>query len=157
MTKYTPIEQRFWNRLDYSGECWIWTGSKKSDGYGAVEVNRKSMSAHRIAYELTYGPIPKGMLVCHHCDNPSCCNPSHLFLGTYKDNRLDCVRKGREGHEGGAPPGHKPASTKLTSDQVLEIRKLHGEGIGLKRLAFLYEVDRTQIWHITARRQWKNI
>src|SRR5436305_1293534 len=98
---------RFWERVDKSGECWEWTWSIGGPGYGQI-VNRKiclqPMTTHRVAWELHNGPIPKGMHVCHHCDNRKCVRPSHLFLGSHKDNMKDRDRKGRvaSGNRNGA-------------------------------------------------------
>lgn len=76
-------------------ECWNWKTGLSSNGYGKIKINRRTIGAHRIAYFLHYKIDPLGKLVCHHCDNPACCNPYHLFLGTYQDNRNDCVKKKR--------------------------------------------------------------
>ena len=76
-------------------KCWEWKGSRHDWGYGAIPYKKQKLSAHRFAYETFVAPIPEGMFVCHHCDNPICSNPSHLFLGTNLDNIKDCVKKGR--------------------------------------------------------------
>lgn len=75
--------------------CWLWLGTIKG-GYGNVAFCGRTMRTHRLAYELTHGPIPSGLCVCHRCDTPSCCNPDHLFLGTPNDNNQDKIRKGRD-------------------------------------------------------------
>src|SRR3990167_6332282 len=95
--KPIPKEQRFWRMVYRTDWCWLWLGAKLKKGYGVFRETcpRRSVLAHRVAYELANGPIPGGKFVCHHCDNPSCVRPSHLFLGTQKDNMADCSRKGR--------------------------------------------------------------
>lgn len=88
-------ESAFWERVDKSGDCWIWLRGV-SQGYGIV--NRRGLPperAHRVAYELCIGKVPKGLSVCHKCDNPRCVRPDHLFLGTQSQNIRDCIAKGR--------------------------------------------------------------
>lgn len=94
--KAVSTEERFWSKVDKSGECWIWTGCLTNRGYGNFGVRKGyNIPAHRFAYELTCGPIPEGFLACHHCDNRRCVRPDHLFLGSHRDNTQDCIRKGR--------------------------------------------------------------
>jgi hypothetical protein len=95
-----PIKIRFWSRVDKSGgpdACWLWIGSKAA-GYGQFAISHGVIErCHRLAYFYTHGydSIPDGMFLCHKCDNPACCNPDHMFVGTPKENTEDCRRKGR--------------------------------------------------------------
>lgn len=101
MTDPLPVnafEDRFWSKVaivDDETSCWEWQAGKLKYGYGRVRVGDKNQLTHRIAWSLIYGEIPEGICVLHHCDNPPCCNPKHLFLGSIADNNADCVAKGR--------------------------------------------------------------
>jgi len=145
------FEQRFWSKVDKSGECWLWIASRDKDGYGKFRTS-KNISwdrAHRIAWSVAYGPIPPGIHVLHRCDIPPCVNPSHLFLGTAKDNTEDMLSKGRESHLGaprGIRNGHytKPSSykkgsgspnAKLTEGLVLTARLRYTQGDTMETLA----------------------
>lgn len=101
---HNTLEERLWNQVSKGKEpddCWEWVGTTNQKGYGYTalsssgEKNGKKLYTHRLAYQLTYGPIPEGMHVCHKCDNPRCCRPDHLFLGTHQENMSDMVSKGR--------------------------------------------------------------
>lgn len=95
-SKSAKARERFWNGLDRSsGECWLWTGALDRDGYGATHFVGVAKKAHRVAFALTNGPIPKGGCVLHRCDTPHCCRPDHLYLGTPADNARDREERGR--------------------------------------------------------------
>lgn len=115
---------RFWKRVkrtssDWSS-CWLWTGTLNGSGYGQVRRLGKAPLCHRLMFEVTFGPIPKGMCVLHHCDTPACVNPKHLFLGTPQDNVDDCIKKNRRRYR----HGDNHHNAKLTDAQVADIKKL---------------------------------
>lgn len=87
--------EKFWRQVNKATGCWLWMGYLSPQGYGVFKLGESRCRAHRYAWILTHGDIPEGRLVCHHCDNPTCVNPSHLFLGSHKDNIRDAISKGR--------------------------------------------------------------
>lgn len=87
--------EKFWSKVHKTKYCWIWTGGKDKQQYGLTYRKNKTIKAHRLSFEIHNNYIDKDLCVCHHCDNPSCVNPSHLFLGTKKDNTQDMMKKGR--------------------------------------------------------------
>lgn len=91
MSRRAPIADRFWAKVEKTEGCWEWTGSKSRKGYGQFNEGR----AHRVSWEMHNGPIPEGMFVCHHCDNPPCVRPDHLFIGDNAANMRDAFAKGR--------------------------------------------------------------
>ncbi|MFA5572537.1 MAG: HNH endonuclease signature motif containing protein [Candidatus Bathyarchaeia archaeon] len=119
----TPAEDRFWQNVDKKGEdeCWNWTGCFCTGNYGTLSVNKRQTRAHRYAWELHNGSIPEGLIVLHSCDNPACCNPNHLSVGTPKDNTQDMLCKNRR-HDN---KGTKNANAKLTENSVQAIRGLY--------------------------------
>ncbi len=90
-------KERFWSRIKKTETCWLWTGPKRSNGYGAISYGKRGLeSAHRFSFELNVSPVPKGLWVLHKCDVPLCVKPAHLFLGTCKENEADMRAKGRK-------------------------------------------------------------
>lgn len=125
--------RRFWNLVEQrdAKSCWLWKGCKNTvTGYGVVaryvDGKVQQMRAHRLAYLISFGDIPPGMCVCHTCDTPLCCNPKHLWLGTFADNNRDRDRKGRRnsthtGFTDGRTAGERNVKAKLTERQIQDI------------------------------------
>lgn len=134
--------------------CWIWSGAKNQEGYGSISVNGKSVRAHRAFYNKFVGPIPDGMQVCHRCDVSGCVNPSHLFVGTNKDNADDRDMKGRN-----RPVyGERHSKSKLTERQVEEIKHLFFvDRVSYKRLGARFGVDWSSIRDIIKGKNWKHM
>jgi len=152
----TPAE-RFWNRVDKNGgldACWPWTGPLTTHGYGHVLFHHVR-DAHRVAWTLTNGPIPKGMHVCHHCDNPPCCNATHLFVGTHADNLADMRAKGRG--SGGSRPGESALNARLSDAFVREARGLRLSGWTFTELGKLYGVSRITVMYAVTGRTWRHL
>lgn len=152
-----PVEERFWEKVQKSDGCWIWTGCTSGDGYGAIKDvgGKKQISTHRLSWKLHNGSeIPQGMMICHSCDNPVCVNPSHLWLGTPDDNMKDRDRKGRH-----VPcKGQKNGNTVLTKASVIEMRLLMDKDIITdKGAAELYGISRRHACQIRHRVRWKHI
>lgn len=158
---------RFWSYVEKTDTCWEWK-STIIHGYGQMWFQGKQHRAHRLSYQFAYGDIPTDMFVCHACDNRRCVRPDHLWLGTTDDNMADMVAKGRS-KKGETNPSHiaggayqrgeRNGRSKLTPDQVLEIRR---RGTPYTRticseLATEYGVSHTAIRYILKGRNWKHI
>jgi hypothetical protein len=148
------VSNRFWKHIDkQTNGCWVWTGSIFKNGYGRMRFGKYTRVSHRVAYELTKGDIPEGMLVCHSCDIRRCCNPDHLFLGTDADNVHDCQSKGRRADISGE--NHPMA--KLNKEDVLRIRGRRSEGEPLSSIAKDFNVTNALISLIDKRKAWRTI
>lgn len=157
--------ERVWTWITKGDGCWLWTGCKTPRGYGYMSIDGKNKRAHRIVWELIHGPIPAGLYVCHHCDTPACCRPDHLFVGTNADNMRDAASKGRMAagdrhgtrlHPGCMPRGEKNSRSKLTAEQVAEIRRLRECGQSTVALGTQFGVSQAAIWWICSGRNWKH-
>jgi hypothetical protein len=169
-----PIAQRrpFWSFVDQSGDCWLWTGVRRRShptyggAYGFVKRDGRYARAHRVAYELTYGPIPDGMEVAHRCDNPPCVRPEHLFLATHAENMADMARKGR-GTVGDRSwtrltperikRGEASNLSRLTESDVRTIRERRAAGESARSLAVAFGIYWRQVYRITNRENWSHV
>lgn len=156
--KPRPIADRLWSRVEKTEGCWLWTGkSTHRFGYGMVGLGPHQggmIAAHRLSWELENGPIPAGMCVCHHCDNPKCVNPAHLFLGSQRDNIADAIAKGRKAP---MPPsvGEKNGRARLATADVAEIRRRYSIGETQTSLAAAFRVPQTHISRIILNKAWR--
>lgn len=141
-------------RVDEASGCWVWIGQIIRAGYGNFNFAKRKFFAHRASWEIHNGPIPEGLLICHHCDNPPCCNPGHLFLGTRSDNVQDAMAKGRMRWKGAPQPGTKNPMAKLTESQVREIKASTGPQ---KYVATAYGVSPALIHKIRDGHLWPHI
>jgi hypothetical protein len=172
--------ERFWSRVDTSGDCWIWTGAKSRHGYGTFWAGgvRGRIGAHRWALEQACGEVLDGKYICHRCDNPSCVRPEHLFAASQADNLADAKQKGRlrppsardgnshkntvtidlavgVGAVGGSPKKHN-GMAKLDSDTVLEIRRKYIDGgVSTRQLAAEYGLGKTTVANVVVGRTWR--
>jgi hypothetical protein len=193
------LPPRFWSKVNPHGPvpphcpelgpCWVWTAALLRGGYGHFWVGSRSdgthrlVSAHRHIYAALVGPIPEGLHVCHHCDNPSCARPGHLFVGTQADNAADRERKGRhnpargERHGSVTHPerlprgerngsvlhperlalGERNGSAKLNAAKVLEIRRLARKGVSQRAIARQYGVTHILIGKVIRRENWRHV
>lgn len=151
----------FWVSVDKNQECWLWKRAVTPRGYGRFWTGSEHTSAHRFSWTATNGPIPAEMFVCHHCDNPTCVRPSHLFLGTVVENNRDAIAKGRYTENQRTPPllkGEKHGASKLTEKEVLEIRDRFSKGDTIASIAMDFTVVNIRTIERAVRRiNWKSI
>jgi len=155
--KPEPPEERFWKYIEKCDDgCWRWRGSKINTGYGLIYINGKTVYTHRFSYGLHH-PITTPMsendlLILHNCNNPACCNPAHLRLGTQQENMDDRTKQRRETR------GEEHYNAKLTEKQVLEIRARYAAGgTSHQELADQYGVSETTIYYVNNRKSWLHI
>ena len=152
--KGTTIRERFFKYVNKEKDCWIWTASKNWQGYGKIGVNYKDYRAHRLSWIIHHGHIPKGKLVLHRCDNPSCVNPNHLYIGNYKDNSNDCSVRGRRR----VLVGEETGNSKLTNRIVSKIRNMNIFNLSdQEKVAKRYKIGRSTIRDVIFGRTWKHL
>lgn len=147
--------KRFWEKVQIAGpdECWEWKGGKDREGYGRFSYFGKNQVAHRIAWILTGGEVSEGLCVLHKCDNPSCVNPDHLWIGNQLENIKDRTKKGRDAD----CRGEKNPSAKLAEEDVLEIRRRLVCGEIQNQIAKIFGVAASTITDIKTKRTWAHI
>lgn len=152
-TRHRPIAERFWEKVQAGmpDACWPWLGTKSKGGYGWLRLERSSQgqTSNRIAWTLVNGEIPAGQCVLHRCDNPPCCNPAHLFLGSNLTNVQDKVTKQRQAR------GEKNGRAILCASQVRDIRLARDGGEDAEALAQRYGVTSRQVQMIGRRTTWR--
>lgn len=148
-------KERFFAKVAEQNErgCMEWQAARNVKGYGQFSVGGRQRVATRVAYELAKGHVPDGMLVCHTCDNPPCCNPDHLFIGTAKENQADKARKGRCAPQ----KGSKNNNSRLHEESVKRIRELHRSGVRVTDLSRQFNVHQTTISKIVTGSTWNHI
>lgn len=161
-----PPEQRFWSKVDRSGDCWNWTGPLSTRGYGMFHLmvapkRHKTVLAHRYSWFLSHPESGDGF-VCHRCDNPKCVRPDHLFLGTPADNMHDMMVKGRHVngmvlHPERAARGERVHCAKLRAVDIPEIVLARRRGEKLVDIAKRYGVKHSQIQSVLSGRTWKHV
>lgn len=175
--------ERFWTKVRKTKSgCWLWKGALYSNGYGVFSLDGKMTGAHRASWVLTFGSIPKGLCVCHTCDVRNCVRPSHLFLGTQKDNIHDCIRKRRfstgkkhakalkrrapyylsasyrSACREGARKGAQHHNARLTETKVRKIREIYVTGkVTQKQLAARFKVNQAVISTVINRKAWRHV
>lgn len=154
-----PPWQRMWGSVTEAPVdlCWEWKAtSRLKSGYGRITLNNRQHLAHRAAWEWAFGPIPNGMLVRHKCDNPTCCNPFHLELGTDQDNYNDMVERGRRIFA--SAKGERNCKAKLSESQIKQIRRMYqNENESTNTLARKFNVTQSLISQIVLKKIWKHV
>lgn len=152
------VGPRFEKRVNRGGDgCWEWAGEVNTSGYGRYWHNGSYHPAHRIAYQYLHGQLPRGIYVCHTCDNRKCVRPDHLFAGTHADNMADMVAKGRASHLGGASlPGELNPMAVLTERDVRLIAALVLRDVPQQTVASVFGVSITTVSDIVRGRRWSS-
>lgn len=146
-------EERLRRYSEERDGCLVWTGPSDRAGYGRISQGGKKRFVHRVSYELEKGPIPKGLLIRHTCDNPPCINPDHLLPGTDADNSHDKVQRGRQFRA----RGEKSGTAKITDQDVVHIRRRYKDGATQRELAAEFSMSVANISRIILRQRWQHV
>jgi len=147
------MKKRFLSKIYQTDDCWEWTGNTDKDGYGKFWINslRRNDMAHRISYQIFIGEIPQGLWVLHKCDNPSCVNPEHLFVGTAKDNSADRDNKGR------GISGERVQTHKLIPSDIPVIKELYQKGFSQREIGEQFNCSQESISRLLLGKSWRCI
>ena len=148
--------ERFWSKVAFKvGGCWLWQSGTDKDGYGKFQIGPSGRQhhflAHRFAYLITHGPLPANDVIRHACDAAACVNPTHLTAGSQAENIQDMVERGRQAR------GEQDGNSKLTNEEVQEIRRRRALGETNSQLAYDFHVAVTTVWGIVSRRTWRHL
>jgi len=154
--------ERFWTKVDIRNwdECWEWLAQKDKDGYGRIKIKKKCLRAHRFSFFIHNGFVDKNLYVCHSCDNPSCVNPHHLWIGTNRDNQNDLVEKSKIINKKNKSKnmGEKSHLSKLKEEDVIAIRNLYlDKSILIKDIANKFDITITNVQDIVKNKTWKHV
>lgn len=153
----TALKDRLLSKVEAQSDgCWAFTGALVS-GYGQLRINGQQIYAHRLSWIEHNGPIPKGLYVLHKCDNRWCINPDHLFLGTYKDNSDDMIKKGRAKHDGYLVQGERNGHSILKEKDIIEIKRLLDAGFTHSSIGEFFGVTRECITRINRGINWRHV
>lgn len=151
--------RRYWKMVVVRGadDCWEWVGAK-SVGYGRFKVEGRLVQATHVALNLDGRPIESGLFACHHCDNPKCVNPKHLFIGTRSDNMMDCSRKGRLASPrlDSIVSGEKVGTSKLSNAEAQEMKARRANGTSTKELSAIYGLHITNVRRVLRGATYRN-
>lgn len=148
------LADRFWSKVTKSDDCWNWIGTITKDGYGHIEIDGKVRRAHRVSWEFSYGPIERGLMVLHKCDNRACVRPDHLFLGTNDDNMRDMRLKGRSAPVAHDYRGERNPNVRLTTEQAARVK--HGNERACD-LAREFGVPHATVHSIRRGKNWRHL
>ncbi len=154
--KKRPLLDRFFEKVEKTEKCWLWTASKNTSGYGNFgdgTPQNKLLLVHRFSWQIHKGEIPNNLWVLHKCDVRHCVNPDHLYLGTLKNNIKDMMDRKRNR----VPIGEEHYLTKLKTHDVKIIRQLFGLGLKRKEIAKLYKISLKNVRDVIARKTWNHV